>query len=276
MATDFTLFPKLITELRLEIWRLALPTPIPRLLYPYKKGCWVWEDFGLEPDPNGEDLYLRFDTILLEPLRIQLPLYSVNREARNVTLEYLQKHKATVSRISRAAFEILRPFDARSDIMFLPTADIEAFVMEPIDRLHEPDLLGRHVGSSDPALPRLAVTTEGFDCFRKDGALLEDFFRFGGTIHTICVVETACPGGGKSRELENEREKLELWDEPLARLRWSNVRCEWEGSRGANSDEEALVRLKHYVGGLDVSEYSPEYFELEMQLVHLAMPHVEI
>ena len=58
MATEFTGFPRLIPELRLEIWRLAMPAPLRRPLYPYKQSCWVVEDLGMEPDPNGEDLYL--------------------------------------------------------------------------------------------------------------------------------------------------------------------------------------------------------------------------
>lgn len=107
MATRFTLFPQLITESRLEIWRLALPALHHKLLYPYQKGCWVFEEMGLEPDPNGEDLYLRFDTSRLEPLHIAMPLYYVNQEARGVILKLLQEHRMTVSRTSSSAYEAL-------------------------------------------------------------------------------------------------------------------------------------------------------------------------
>lgn len=100
MATEFNLFPQLITELRLEIWRLALPGPLNRALYPYSKGCWVLEELSLEPDPNREDLHLTFDTSLLEPLRIELPLYSVNREARGIVRLYTQEQNLVASQSS--------------------------------------------------------------------------------------------------------------------------------------------------------------------------------
>jgi hypothetical protein len=53
MSREFTLFPQLITELRLEVWRLALPKPLSRALYPYEKGCWLLEDLGIDLDLNG-------------------------------------------------------------------------------------------------------------------------------------------------------------------------------------------------------------------------------
>lgn len=46
VASEFTLFPRLIPELRLMIWQLAaaLPTLTGKLLYPHQKGCWIFED----------------------------------------------------------------------------------------------------------------------------------------------------------------------------------------------------------------------------------------
>lgn len=87
MATTFTLSPQLIPELRLKIWRQALPPPLNNLLYPYKKGYWVLEDVGIKLDPNGEDLDLCFNASLLGHLRIDMPFYSVNRGARDVALK---------------------------------------------------------------------------------------------------------------------------------------------------------------------------------------------
>lgn len=267
MATQFTLFPDLIPELRLMIWRLALPTSSQRLLYPYKHGCWTCEDFGLGPDANIEDLYLQLDTSLLEPLRVELPLYAVNREARDVTLEYFKRHKVTVQRSSNG-LEVLRPFDPRSDTVFLPTLDMERFIWEAYNRLAEPEPLDSHVvDTSKPALPRLAVTTRGLDWLKTNGMPLDIFLhtRWKNDCHTICVLEPAC--WCKLQELETAREIREFSDEPLARVTWGSVRGEWEGASEAG-DEEALVRLKGYVEGLDSLGDS----ELEVQLVHLAMP----
>lgn len=72
VANGLTLFPQLLPELRLIIWQLTLPKLHGNLLYPYQKGCWIFEEIGLAPDPSGEDLYFRFDASRLEPLHIAL------------------------------------------------------------------------------------------------------------------------------------------------------------------------------------------------------------
>lgn len=266
MATEFTLFPQLITELRLEIWRLALPA-IPRgaLLYPYEKGCWIFEDLGLEPDPSGEDLNFKFDTSRLEPLHIELPLYSVNQEARDVTLEWLQQHRETVSRTASNVYKVLRPFDYRTDIIFVPTAKAEEFVMEPVERTQVPEMIGRHFSSAGIALQRIAVTSDGLQFLKADG-LLQDFFEFTGMISTICVLDDACASRLRELETDGERCVLELADEPLARLKWNYVRNEWEGYI---DDNEASIRLREYVEGLGAPDYYLNNFELEVQLVGL-------
>ena len=94
MATEFTLFPTLITELQLEIWRLALLDIPRRPLFLYKNNGWIVEELGRDgPDPNGENLQVRFDDFQFSPFRIPLPLYSVNRESHDVAVKYLQEHK---------------------------------------------------------------------------------------------------------------------------------------------------------------------------------------
>ena len=39
-ATIFSLFPSLSTELRIQIWRDALPEKVGQAPYFYEKGCW--------------------------------------------------------------------------------------------------------------------------------------------------------------------------------------------------------------------------------------------
>ena len=264
VATQFTLFPKLIPELRLEIWRLVLPTPYGKLLYPYNKGCWVFEDYGLEPDPNGEDLYFKFNASRLEPLHIDLPLYSVNQEARDITLEWLHNRRAAVSRTNRNAYAVLRPFRPGSDIMFVPANKLEAFVTEPADHVNEPEMVGRYFGTSDTALRRFAVTPEGLQLLKVD--LLGELFDFVGKVRTICVVYSA--SADRCRELDSvtagEDCVLGLRDEPLARMKWSYARAEWIGSR---DDSGWFARLRDYVEGLT---WSHGNYELEVQLLGLA------
>jgi hypothetical protein len=268
LFTKFTLFPKLITELRLEIWRLALPTSLSRsnvrLLYPYRERCWVFDPVRLQPDPNVEHLYIRFDTDRLEPLHVALPLYSVNREARSITVKWLQEQRATIPRSSSSssnAYEFLRPFRPTTDAVFVPTAKVEHFVMELVDRPFEPDMLDRNFGTSDPALSRLAVMPEGLQALKGD--LIDIFFQSGGTIGTICVVDR--PSILPEPEDGSEIGILEL-TEPLARLRWSSTRSEWEGF---SDHREKLKRLERYVEGLSIPADSPRGFEMEVQLVGL-------
>jgi hypothetical protein len=262
MATQFTLFPQLITELRLEIWQLALPTiPRGKLLYPYQKGCWVFKELGLEPDPDGEDLHFIFDYSLLEQLHIELPLYSVNQEARNVTLEWLQHHRAIISRRSSSVYEILRSFNCRTDIMFVSAAKVEDFVVEPIERPHVPDMIGRHFSSAYTALRRIAVSSDGLQCLKDDG-MLQEFFEFTGKISTVCVIDDAYASKLRVLETAGRDCVLQLADEPLARLKRRRASIEWEEF---GDDGEALTRLKSHVEGLD----GGDDFELEVQLVGL-------
>ncbi|SMQ54481.1 unnamed protein product [Zymoseptoria tritici ST99CH_3D7] len=265
MATEFTLFPQLITELRLMIWQAALPTPLGRALYPFRKGCWVLEDLGLQLDPNGEDLDLRFDPGLLKELHIMLPLFHVNREARDVATKYIRMHKL-VTRQGSAGAGYFRRFDPKTDIMFLPASHIDAFVSEHQTLLHEdPEMEGRYVGTSFPILKRLAITVAGFEAFRGD--LLEEFFEYVGPVSTICIVELPSNSTFTLEEVEDGSalQSLELAEAPRARYSWNSVQRQWEYS----GDPEMLQRMRDLVDGLDAPASATSEFNLEVQMIHL-------
>jgi hypothetical protein len=270
MANEFTLFPQLITELRLEIWRLALPEPLNKALYPYKKGCWVLEDLGIEPDPNGEDLNLRLDFSLLEPYQIDLSMYSVNREAHSVAVKHLRRQKLIVSQnCAQSGLRFLRPFDSNTATIFLTTSEVDSFAKELAERLFQPDLQDRYVSTPGRALPRLALTPSGLKSFMGDP--LETYFDFSGTIDTLYIIDFASDSSSTPRDFENASEHLllELEGAPLARLTWSSSRRRWEEISG---DGEKLTQLKKLVEGLDEpSSFINNEFNLEVQLVHVAM-----
>ena len=270
MPAQFTLFSQLIPELRLMIWRYALPmlrgNPRGKLLFPYRKGCWVFEDMGLEPDPNGEDLYIRFDTTRLKPLRVALPLYSVNREARDVTIKWLHEHGMTVSRHhSSGICKASRHFRPQHDTVFVPSTKLKKFAVEPVKQSHKRDMRNRHFGTSNPALPRLAVTSVGLQLLR--GILLDLFFRAAGTINTIFVVDGASVSSLQALEASGGNLVVELPDQPVARVKWSFLEGLGEVS---GVDERAVARLKEYVEGFEISCFTPDGFELEIRLVNLA------
>lgn len=267
MATEFTLFPQLITELRLEIWRLALPAPFTRSLYPYKTGCWVVEDLGLEPDSSGEDLYLKFDTSLLDPLRVEIPLYTVNREARDVARKYIREQNLVPSPGSISGSEIwfLRFFDHRTDAMFLPNIDIDAFVAEPVDRAFEPDLVGRNYSIHQPTLPRLAITPLGVDVMLAE--LLEGTLDPHSPKNPVYVIELA-EANTNFRVNHGDTSKyitLDFQDTHYARLAWMSLLQEWQTS----PDKHVLASMRQLLVGLRGRTPSASDSDLDVRLVRL-------
>jgi len=103
MATTaaFPLFSVLPFEMRDQIWRDALPKPAGPALYFYRgRGCWAAQKLT-ESDPGymaGNDgMRFEFGTDRLnDGCQFDLPLVSVNREARRVALAWLREQ---VSRI---------------------------------------------------------------------------------------------------------------------------------------------------------------------------------
>lgn len=263
MATEFTIFPKLITELRLEIWRMAMPAPLTRALYPYKKGCWVVEDLGLEPDFNGEDLHMIFDTTRLDPLRIDIPLYAVNREARGVALEYIRKHNLVAHSLPT---QFLRRFTPSTDTMFLPTSEIETFIVEQIDRASDPSLEDHHYSISRPVLSRLAVTIPGLEILKYD---LGDFYDTAAPIDSLYVVDVAHNSTYSPEELENavKSTSVDLAATQDARLTWRSETREWE-TEGDDTTPTAMAR-RRLVMGLDDPASSTSDFDLEVCFVRV-------
>jgi hypothetical protein len=261
MATEFTLFPRLITELRLEIWRFALPElPPEMLLFPYKKGCWVIEEVGwlvqAVPDPNGETLQARYDTSLIEPYRIPLHLYMVNHEARGVAIKYLRQHNPAIyARFDSSgqveSCGILRPFNNLTDTIFMRAADAEVFGLEPGDRLHAPDMQDRYVTFPRSALRSLAVTPAGLEALKAGP--LDAFLTTGGMISILSVVEVAPTSTLTLQDLESGGEFPlvgvgEEEYETNAAVAWSHSRREW---KCYGPDHGARVRLWGMVQGLE-------------------------
>jgi hypothetical protein len=123
----------------------------------------------------------------------------------------------------------------------------------------------RYFGTSNPALPRLAVTPLGLQLLK--GELLSDFFLFGDTIDTILVVDDAGVGSFQALENAGEGPPVELADRPVARVRWSPLSGLGEVLRDG---ERARTRLSEYVEGFDIPGcHHPSGFELEIQLMDL-------
>jgi hypothetical protein len=150
--------------------------------------------------------------------------------------------------------------------MFLPTSDVDCFVTEVAERIHEADMFDRYVGTPRTALSHLATTPSGFKSLM--GEPLDTFFQFSGIIHTLCVVDITCNGRFNFRDLENAS-KYRLFDlegAPNALLTWRCSRRQWEETSG---DDEMLTQLKELVLGVDEPYLSTTDFDLEVRLLHV-------
>ena len=79
--------------------------------------------------------------MLGEPLQVELPLYTINREARGVAIKYFQGHNLKLSLQSRSpSTKFLRSSDPKTNTGFLRAADVESFALEPKETLHAPEI----------------------------------------------------------------------------------------------------------------------------------------
>ena len=79
--------------------------------------------------------------MLGEPLQVELPLYTINREARGVAIKYFQRHNLKLSLQSQSpSTKFLRSSDPKTNTGFLRAADVESFALEPKETLHAPEI----------------------------------------------------------------------------------------------------------------------------------------
>lgn len=157
----FSHFLSLPSELRNKIWLYVLPDKDEPALYFFRKGCWSprrLKESDQRYDPNDEyNLTLEFRHDLLEPARVDVPLFFVNHETRGIALAWV-----CAQGIEMCFYEggkchmFVRPFDPMRDVLYIAPGRWNDFCFEPYDRLYEPDLLGKNV-SNGPSLTCIAV-----------------------------------------------------------------------------------------------------------------------
>ena len=150
-AATFPLFSSLPPELRAQIWRVSLPSAVGPVMHLWRKGYWRprWLKEGEEGfDPDREEFNLCFEYRLdqLDDLRFEVPLLSVNREARDVGFAWVREHGAELRASRYRSYPYLvRPFDIDRDALYVPLDKWRSFLIEPIDRQFEPDLVERSI-----------------------------------------------------------------------------------------------------------------------------------
>lgn len=113
---------------------------------------------------NDDDLNLVFESRheLLDEAGFTVPLFFVSREARSVALPYNSSHKLRRGQDTATSWLFVRRYDPGHDVLLTPTpAILRAILVEPIERLFEPDLDQKHVNCPHPPIFRLAITRSG-------------------------------------------------------------------------------------------------------------------
>ncbi|PYI03124.1 hypothetical protein BO78DRAFT_421850 [Aspergillus sclerotiicarbonarius CBS 121057] len=149
---DFPLFSHLPTELRIQIWGEALPK-FRRPLYFYRKGCWRLRRVG------QMQLRYEFDHRLLDDMKFEIPLFSTNREARDVVMRWIHKQGVKVQfDTATDTFWFRRAFNPKYDTLFVPWDRWPEFVFEA-DRMwrRNPDHEGMTIDWMEPAFTQIAV-----------------------------------------------------------------------------------------------------------------------
>lgn len=230
----FPLFPRLPTELRMKIWRVALPDEDRPALYPYKRGCWCprWlspSDPGYDPncEPNI-DLEFRHD--LLEDIQVDLPPVFVNREARGIALTWAHQHDIKMRFCkNRQCHVFTRPFKLERDVLYIAPNRSNDFFVESIDRLEEPDLFDQIVNIS-PALARFAIPRTQLET--EEDPLREQFDNFVCLAVLFVIVNTPPPEFPDNemkvqrwwelRSAEGKQGRAFLWNHDRRALEWEN------------------------------------------------------
>ncbi|RGP77582.1 hypothetical protein FLONG3_4273 [Fusarium longipes] len=112
----FTLFPRLPPELRAQIWKHALPSSDPARIYIYRPDCWELEDmiqYDFHPEKATQE--------------VTTPLLHVNREARQETLSWSERHWFDITyHHNTKTFSFQREMD-EDEILYVHVGDIEGF-----------------------------------------------------------------------------------------------------------------------------------------------------
>ena len=165
-AVSFPLFSCLPLELRLQIWRDALPHIIRPAIHFFQKGCW---DRQLSP-PNNE---FKYGLGLLDIFQFEMPVFFVNREARDVVWAWIRKHGIkTRAHEDRRSILVcppspifvyppppifVCPFDPIRDVLYVALDKWDEFSSVPYDLRKQMKFPEKHIATKTAFVTRIAV-----------------------------------------------------------------------------------------------------------------------
>lgn len=123
-------FPRLPPELRLQIWRDALPEKDSPAFTPYQSSGWtlVPASEAMHANNPRHIVEWKFHPESLDKIRVKIPLANVNYEARHVAIEWAHKQGIEVLFHGyRECVVFLRPFDPMRDVIWISEDAFEIF-----------------------------------------------------------------------------------------------------------------------------------------------------
>ncbi|KJZ79182.1 hypothetical protein HIM_01333 [Hirsutella minnesotensis 3608] len=271
MAAAFHFFSSLSAELRIQIWQNALPKKVEQALYFYKKGCWCprrLTEADEDYDPENDELNLNFEFRhnSLGYVQFEAPLFSVNREARSITLSWFHQQGVRIHfQKDRQCPIFLRRFDPPHDTIYIPLNQWNDFLCEPLDRLFEPDLIQRNVGCPAPAFTRIAIPEA---LLQDEADLFSDIFHWYSSLQKLFIVISTPPDLLPEDNGIAVQGRWEMENMRGATFFWHNDRSSFELSDGEYIDDKTLYKLLKKAGdGLHEQLIENEKLGFEIQAV---------
>lgn len=239
--TEFSLFAHLPPELRNIIWEKALPRPLGPQLYCYRKGCWrprylTSEDNGFEPDSDGIHIAYEFRHEFLNPVRIDLPLFVVNREAHSIAAAWIRMQGLCLQLRSYERGTFARLFDPDQDTLYVPPNEWKTFMCEPTDRQFEPDLVNCGIDCPGVDFTRLAFPEAALGVEEGED-LLSTLFDWYDRIDQVYVLSGLEPNLQSTDENTSLQERYDMEDVPGPAYCWDGSRFQWNRDRADEYDE---------------------------------------
>lgn len=228
--TSFSRFTSLPSELRVMIWRNALPDSetlgVRPALYPYRPN--VWRTYRVPPedsDPGQWPWRMRFCRERLDKVWFPLPpLGRVCREARDIVLSW-----AAANGIHWVDGRLARAFDPEYDVLYVTEDQLDDFYYSGTmyEESDYPDT-GADLGLSRLALSWRVVAQEDYREWwvetglgpSEHGVIAMDLRHAFHSLGTLFLVVDVPPEFGTCHGQVHER--WEISPTPTRELRWTN------------------------------------------------------
>jgi hypothetical protein len=169
---------------------------------------------------------------------LEIPLVFVSREARDIALAWVRDHGIDMRFCeARQCHIFVRPFSWEHTPLYVAPHKWMDFLCEPVDRIGEPDLLGKNVTSTYTfwriAFPEALLETEA--------DALDEIFHWYWGCRTIYIIVGTQPDD--ATKVQQQRQRWELENAPPGgSFIWNKENREFELEHGEYIVGDALSR----------------------------------